>query len=125
MKEETYIPGLATGVLRPATVSDVRSVLQGYLAHGGIPPAAITVALPLLDLAQAPMGYKARYKAAGEGFEELARELRSQGIELKGSPGCLSWEIRVSPRDGQGSPATVPCGPGPHQKVGALQGRLF
>ncbi len=124
MKEEIYsAPGL--GALRPATVSDVRSVLQGYLAHGGIPPKAITVALPLLDPAQAPPGFRARYRAASEGYEELARELQGQGVELKGSPGCLSWEIRVSSRDGQGSPATVPCGPGPRQKVGALQGRLF
>ncbi len=102
MKEEIYsAPGL--GALRPATVSDVRSVLQGYLAHGGIPPKAITVALSLLDLAQAPMGYKARYRVAGEGFADLARELLSQGIELKGSPGCLGWEIRILPRgDGHG-----------------------
>ncbi len=103
MRQETYIPGLATGALRPATASDVRSVLQEYLSHGESPPAAITVALPLLDLTRAPIGYRARYKAASQGFEDLARELLAQGIELKGSPGCLGWEIRILPRgDGHG-----------------------
>jgi len=92
-----YGPGEYPPFVRSITPDDVRGVLRDYASeHGGRAPAALIIAIHLLDPSRAPRGYESRYGQTSRDFENLAGELRAAGIELRGESGVLASEVLVA-----------------------------